>query len=338
MRPGLSFAFVVPPLEGPQTGGTIYNRKLIGALHELGVRCTVAARDQALDKTWNVDVLWVDSLYLRDELLVPRLTRVDRTKLGLLLHALPSLIDNPAARAYDATSAEARALTMADLALVPSVTFAKFVRARLPHVPLLTLEPGVETPAARSAPRRARRALVAQHVVPNKQLHEWLGALARLLLPSDDFHIEVVGRLDLCPEYAERCATLVRAHPHLERVVRLIGERPQAELHLLMQESDLVISTSPFETFNMALAEARRLGVPLLAREGGHSATHVDPRAGGALARTHEELARLVLDSMREPSVLVEKRRLAESHKPRARSWSDAARELLDALSRATSA
>jgi glycosyltransferase involved in cell wall biosynthesis len=333
VHPSLTLGFVVPTLEGPQTGGTIYNRRLITALHALGTRCIVSSVDAAMTTRWNdAECVWVDSLYMEA---VPALRRRlhGSVKTGLLLHALPSQVAQPDAPHHEVTPSEARALAAADVTVVPSATFASFVRSRSPHAQLHVVEPGIEVFSESPSPRCERLAVVAQHVVPNKQLFEWLRALAPKLLPNDDFRIDVLGRLDLAPEHAERCLSLVRAHPQLDRLVRFVGGTTQADVHARMLRSELVISTSPFETFNMSLAEARALGVPLLARRGGHSQAHVEARAGGALAQDHEELSRLSIRWMRSPRMLSEKRRLAQANKPIPRDWIDAARELLEALS-----
>ena len=79
----------------------------------------------------------------------------------------------------------------------------------------------------------------------------------------------------------------------------------------------------------MALAEARTIGVPILARAGGNVEAHVNARSGGELVKTHAELARAFLELSRNPSALRARVQAARQLASPARSWFDAARDFV---------
>jgi glycosyltransferase involved in cell wall biosynthesis len=344
----VSHTFVVPPLNGPGTGGTLYNRGLIGALRALGTRCEVCTLDEATasDILERSRFVWIDSLYIAA---VPPLRKrllehaVEPPTLGLILHALPSFLESPQAPQLGTQrigSIEHAALRSVDTCLVTSSSFAKIVTPLAPTLRIVVIEPAVEwhaTPAGglRNAPGharpRGRYALLVNHVVPNKHVLELLDAIGPRLKDSDDFGFVIAGRLDLAPDYARACIARVCSNERTESRVRFLGGVAHEQLPSLIVGSDAFVSPSPFETYGMALAEARALGVPILARRGGHVAQHVDSRAGGELVDDVGSLASTALTWMRDAALLAQKRRLAQDHRrPRSpRTWSDVAQEFL---------
>jgi hypothetical protein len=77
----------------------------------------------------------------------------------------------------------------------------------------------------------------------------------------------------------------------------------------------------------MVLAEARTLGIPILALSGGNVARLVDPAAGGELLSSHSELAATFRKLCREPSEIRRRRIAAQNHALVPRSWANVARE-----------
>jgi len=84
--------FVVPPLHGPTTGGTRYNRGLLDALERLGERPEQLSLEQARRAVGEprTRTMWIDSLWLEE---LPGLARraSARWRIGLLTRALPTL-------------------------------------------------------------------------------------------------------------------------------------------------------------------------------------------------------------------------------------------------------
>jgi hypothetical protein len=133
--------FVTPPLDGPATGGTLYNRQLLAALGEFEQYSLAELPIQV-----RAEQVWVDSLYLAE---LPALRqRLDtKTRVGLLLHYLPSLLSNPQLRAANELSdVELRALEQADMVVTPSEFLRQLVLRLCPGKACACVSPGVEVP------------------------------------------------------------------------------------------------------------------------------------------------------------------------------------------------
>jgi glycosyltransferase involved in cell wall biosynthesis len=75
----------------------------------------------------------------------------------------------------------------------------------------------------------------------------------------------------------------------------------------------------------MALAEARAMGLPIVAREGGNVANLVHVETGGSLATDHAELARAFIELVRRPELLEARREKAARGALPPWTWSEAA-------------
>jgi glycosyltransferase involved in cell wall biosynthesis len=107
-------------------------------------------------------------------------------------------------------------------------------------------------------------------------------------------------------------------------------------------ESDLVLSASSMESFGIVLAEARTLGVPIIARAGGNVANLVGAESGGELVPDAAGVAAACVALARNPAELAARRVRARKHALSPRSWRDtavdferAAGELCAAIERA---
>jgi glycosyltransferase involved in cell wall biosynthesis len=320
--------FIVPDLSGPPTGGTLYDAQLIAALQRAGVRCRRwphcgGARPTARD----ADRFWVDSLYLEQ---LPQLrAELAGAPLMLMLHYLPSLVRlGREVRAAELTPVERNALSRADGYLVPS----SFMLGQLALLGLqhnaICVEPGVELPAqlaARVVAPGALRSVMLCNVTEGKGVLPFLAALGERLRHADRCSLEIVGATDREPAYASACRALCDATPALRSAVRFAGGLPHAAAIARLNAADVLVSASRMESYGMALAEARAMGVPVLARAGGHTAAQVEPAAGGRLVHDDAALAEALLDLVRAPAEL-ERRRAAAIATIRHRSWDDAAR------------
>src|SRR5450432_1866117 len=193
-----SRCFVVPALSGPITGGTLYNRELIGALSEAGPTVVIEPDAPALGAALALArSAWLDSLYLAQ---APRLRRERRHHFGLIVHYLPSFVAHARAVSLAELSGEERmALGAADGFLVTS----DFMRNALE--PLVTKERSifVVSPGTRAALAVGSRelgavlqAIVVASVVPGKGIESLLTALGAVLTPGDRLRLSIVGSLD----------------------------------------------------------------------------------------------------------------------------------------------
>ncbi|HEY6556703.1 MAG TPA: glycosyltransferase family 4 protein [Polyangiaceae bacterium] len=329
--------FIVPALRGALSGGTLYNRGLLGALdrRRLVFQRVDLERGRAILKRGTPGTYWVDSLYLDafSELLR---ARGARQQLGVLLHYLPTLVAHgDAATTADLSAAERCALAEADVLLVPSRTLRDAAsRFGAERQRILVVEPG--RPRVRAASPEPELhgvlAVMIGNVVPGKGVHALLVELARELQDRDALRLCVVGGTTRDPPYARRCLDAVENSPLLRARVSFRGELAPPEAVRAMATGNAFVSASVQESYGMALAEARTAGVPLLAHAGGHSAAHVDPDAGGELVSTHTALARACIRLARDPAEHARRIERALSQRYAPRSWRTVAGEFMAEL------
>jgi glycosyltransferase involved in cell wall biosynthesis len=327
--------FVVPALEGPVTGGTLYNRELGAAL--AGAGCPIAVCElggaELRRLLGEAQRVWVDSLYL-DAL--PELKRAASCPVGLIVHYLPTLVAlGRAVRPSELSATEQRALSAADAFLVTS-DFMREALEPLVATPqsIFVVAPGCRARLAPALPRSLRglRALLVGNVVPGKGIEPLLRGFAESLRSGDQLRLSIIGGLDADRGYAERCQRLVCESPALAERVTWHGALSPEQTLSELADAELLISASVMESYGMALAEARVTGVPILARSGGNVAWHVDERAGGELVASTAELVAACLALARAPAQARARIDNARRHALTARTWPEAAREFIAQL------
>lgn len=335
--------FVVPDLDGPVTGGTLFNRMVVASLERAKVACrvcpAVAARAE-LSHAGLDDVFWTDSLFLE---LLPDLARCRhrRARLGLLVHYLPSLVTSVVSRgpdlaSWDLSRSETEALSAADLVLVTGgymrgVVERALERGVVPPPRLLVVEPGRLSAGPVELPQPPVRAVLVANLLPGKGILPFLRSLAEQTLASDQYQLDIVGGADLDPDYAracERAADEGRLHGR----VRRLGERSPEATVRHMASCNLLVSASMMESYGMALAEARCLGLPIVANRGGNVDALVSERAGGEVVSDSSGLARAFLAVCRDPIELQRRKAAALADPLPPRSWTTVADEFLEGL------
>jgi glycosyltransferase involved in cell wall biosynthesis len=323
------YRFVVPDLDGPSTGGTVYNRELTRALSASGASVDVlgleaAERALALGEPGNY---FVDTLFLNE---LPRLDRLARenASLTLLAHYLPSLVRYGSDVARSVLSAEeARALEHTRRAIAPSA-FMRRTLERLSEPPpsVAVAEPGrlAAGVAPQPSPGGTLRVVVVAHLVPGKGVDRLLSALAASLEPRDRLTLNVIGSLTQDPAHAAACRVFATA-PALRERATLLGELSPAAVNQRIAECDLLLSASSMESFGIVLAEARTLGVPIIARVGGNVENLVQNESGGELVADAVGVAAACVALVRDPEELVRRRGLARARALAPYGWSDAA-------------
>jgi glycosyltransferase involved in cell wall biosynthesis len=317
--------FVTPPLDGPATGGTLYNRQLLAALGRFEQYSL-----ETLPEPLQAEQVWVDSLYLAElPALRPRLAA--STRVGLLLHYLPSLLSDPQLTAAEALSeVERRALEHVDMIVTPSEFLRQLVLGLCPGKPCVCVSPGVEVPQLGGSEVRDGGVLMVCNVTENKGVLPFLSELAQVVASAADFTLAVAGSLQLEAAYAQRCVELSQEHRWLREHVQFLGSLTQPALFDLIARASVFVSASRFESYGMALAEARALGTPILALAGGNVANLVAADSGGQLSGSPRALAEAVCQLMadeRERAVRLARARSSAS----ARSWGVAARDFVAA-------
>jgi hypothetical protein len=170
------------------------------------------------------------------------------------------------------------------------------------------------------------------NLIPGKGIRTFLEALIpyRSSLWELGVQIHLAGSDHLDPEYALSCRELLRV---LQPLVRYRGALTAPGMQQLYQESDLFLTTSGFETFGMAILEARATGLPVVGLSGGlgvHAASLSQTFATGTdmirfllhLAKNPHHLHRLQLLAQEEADQLVDT----------FPSWDTQARRLADFL------
>ena len=329
-----SRCLVAPPLAGPITGGTVYNRELCAAASLLGEPVDVFPLDapDSAARLSRARLLWIDSLYLDS---VAELKRGVSCPVGLFIHYLPSFVSlGRAARREELTQTERRALGEADAFLVTS----EFMREALeplvaPQQSIMVMPPGSH---ARLAPAGSAQraggpcALLIGNVAPGKGVLPLLEALGEWLRPSDHFQLSIIGSMDIDLEYAGRCRRRVLDSAELARTVKFLGAQSAEQTQLALRRADLLLSASCMESYGMALAEARVTGVAILACAGGNVAEHVSSASGGQLLSDPLQLALACLQLVRKPAELSVRVELARAQACKPVSWRSTARRFLD--------
>lgn len=321
--------FVVPDLAGPVSGGTLFNRMLMGALVSLGWSCTAVTNAKAeatVARLGPEDDLWIDTLFLDHFAALSAHTGAG-ARVGLLTHYLPSLVRHgDSLRAEQLSDAEALALREARMFLVPSA-FMRTTVERLSergHRPVLCVEPGRLAEKGEVIGGPPVRAALVANLVPGKGVEPFLASVAERIHDRDDFHLSIVGSATFDGDYAARCIRLGQ-DGRLRGRVRFVGALSPLETVRLMADCNVIVSASTMEAYGMAIAEARTLGLPLLARAGGNVANLVDPSVGGEVVSSADALAEAFLALCRNQCEQARRLDVARAHALPRRSWKDAA-------------
>lgn len=179
------------------------------------------------------------------------------------------------------------------------------------------------------------KVLMVANVLEQKGIRELLECLIEQVTEGDAFSVEIVGRLDVDPDYVAECLRLA-ALPGLTGRVRFNGVVAPDRMVDHYECANLFVSASKMETFGMALQEARAAGLPLLVFDGGNARQHVVDGAG-VVVSSMTELATRLVELSRAPEQL----RTMAARAERSREsnvvydWDSAARALLSALTSA---
>ncbi|HLV65471.1 MAG TPA: glycosyltransferase family 4 protein [Polyangiaceae bacterium] len=332
--------FVLPPGSEGISGGNLYNAALIAALRgvarvdTLGIEALPAAIDHG-----------EPGLYFIDTLCLPEAAGVlGRRRRGqsfvLVVHHLPSL--EPELAPNDARLERERALLPRfDLFLSTSAFTTELLAARgIARARVLTVPPAPPRVASRRRDYRPPLvALLVGNLIPRKALHPFLRALDERLPAELELRLDVLGRLDLDPEYARACLDCVRTSVALARTVRLRGPVEPHAMDAAYAAAHLFVSASRMETFGMAVQEARAHGLPILAVRAGYVQHHFVEGETGLAFESVSALADALVELARDPRRMgAFFARAQERRSQLDTTWSGAATSLLAQLATARAA
>jgi glycosyltransferase involved in cell wall biosynthesis len=304
----MRIAWVVPGRVDQPTGGYVYDRRVIDGLRSRGHRVDVV---ELSSNRWPVDPAAARELrsavrgagvVVVDELAHPALVgpRLDQPTVALVHHLRASEPAPGAARAV-ARTVERAALRCASAFVCTSRTTESSLRQLMGDgVPIAVAEPGpgllepIHPVVARERPA-ALRVLCVAHWTPRKGILEALDALA---MTSPHVRLDLVGQTDRDPIYAAR-VELALQRDEIVGHVRVHGAVGDLELATCYANADAFLLLSSHEGYGMAIADAIRFGLPVVAtRVGaipevacdGHEAILVEPGDARAAARALDGL------------------------------------------------
>lgn len=204
---------------------------------------------------------------------------------------LIGFVHHPLADETGLSDSEAAAMQRAEESLLPllrgavcpsRITADALLRYGLADDRIAITPPGTAKPAAiksRNVDHRPLRLLSVATLTPRKGHRLLIEALAALALDRGAWQLDCIGSTtrDLACVAALREA--IAAHG-LDANVRLLGERPPAQLDPAYDDADLFVLPSFHEGYGMALAEALAHGLPIIATTGGAIPDTVPDSAG----------------------------------------------------------
>lgn len=257
-----------------------------------GDAATLAATGARLQALSPGTLVMVDGLALGA---MPELAAELSTRLRLvaLVHhplGLETGLDPATATAW--LERERLALQHARRIVVTSAATAATLQALFAIAPtrITVAPPGTDpAPLARGGHAPTTALLAVGSVIPRKDFATLVRACARITdLP---WRLRIAGSLERDPDEAARVRASIAAHG-LDQRVSLAGELSADDLAAAYDGADLVVSSSRYEGFGMALAEALARGLPIVAADGGavgswlpaDAAVLVEPGSVDALA------------------------------------------------------
>lgn len=296
--------FAVPGDIDTRTGGTLYDKRVMAELHNMGWRVGHLAWPAAFPFPTGDDLATVtaslaacpdNALVMIDGLalgVLPHLAMAEANRLRLvaLVHhplALESGLAPNVAKRFRAS--ERLALSAVRHVVVTSEMTAATLAAEfgVPRERITVAQPGTDKPKMPvMRPSNDQLHLLSVGTVTPRKAHSVLvDALAQLT--ELDWHCTIAGSLDRDRETATALRQQI-AGLGLEARVTLTGEID--DLSSLYAQSDLLVSSSRYEGFGMAIAEALAYGLPIVAARGG-AVGDVVPADAGILVPADDPVA-----------------------------------------------
>jgi glycosyltransferase involved in cell wall biosynthesis len=308
-RPSLRIGLVIYGDLETLTGGYLYDRKLVEFLRSRGDVVAIFSlpwRNYGTHLFDNLSQRLIRSVsearldvLLEDELNHPSLFRLNRRLKAGVTHPVVSIVHHlrcselrPAWQNKLYRLVERDYLAGVDGFVFNSVTTRRtvenLIRNRKPSVVAFPGRDGVIPGITRaSVERRALetgplRILFVGSLIPRKELHTLLAALARL--PRDSWRLDVVGSPKTDPTYASRVSV------EIERLgigghIQLLGSLTGQQLTDCYSRNHLLAVPSSYEGFGIVYLEAMGFGLPALASTAGAAHEIITHDRDGFLVR-----------------------------------------------------
>jgi glycosyltransferase involved in cell wall biosynthesis len=326
--------FVLPEDHGYPSGGNLYNHFLLEALRKESFPFKVMNLDLAFrhSRENRTATYWIDSLYF-DRLADLRRKIKPLHHVFLVIHHIPSLY--PHLNREDAAKLRKHEQSIfhevSGFLVTSPFTKKVLEKRKILDKPIFIVPPALcLSPPKKRRKKEGFKGLIVSNIVQGKGILEFLESLARMLIPSDLFDIQIAGRLDIDPEYAKTCLELTDKKREIKQSVHFLGPLDKDKLKELYGKSTLFLSPSKMETFGMAIREALAFGLPVFAYAAEYSRKLINPGKNGCLFRSLNGLAQGCVRMIRQPDKLAKlnlnsfQNRLVTKY-----TWKDASRLFL---------
>lgn len=270
-----SLRLLVPANIRHNSGGNVYNARLVQGLRALGVEVEVTAVDGSWPEATAEERRRLRGLLgaggPQAEITAGTVTLVD----GLIACGAPDELEHAAAErqqtwvllhmpSISRPENEARSLRAATGVICTSTSAAKGIASLHGLTASRVALPGTDpAPVARGSDPPHIIAVAA--LLPNKDQLLTVEALARL--KEFAWTASLVGSDHVDPEYAEQVRAAVSAHG-LESRIRLTGQLTGEALDEEWSRSDLSLLVSRAEAFGLVVTESLAHGIPVIVRDG----------------------------------------------------------------------
>ncbi|GAA1942728.1 glycosyltransferase family 4 protein [Microbacterium deminutum] len=320
------------------SGGNVCDRRVRDGLIGLGWTVRVspvavdapAAAHQVLSHVPDGELVLIDGLVATRS---PAAVEVasERLRIVVLAHMVSAAFPDADPRDVDG---ERRALWVPRAVIATSAWTRSELLSRnlVPFSPVVVALPGSDDAVAATGTPSGGALLCVGVVAPHKGQDTLVEALANLE-PGAPWTCTIVGSLESSPEFAERVARLAEEAGLGDRV-RMAGVLGADELDRAYRRADLLVAPSRAESYGMAIADALRRGIPVVASSAGgipqtvarsHAAVLVPPGEPRALSTA---LQRWMVDPALRARLADEARR-GRSDLPR---WDDSIQRIAKTL------
>lgn len=330
--------FVVPEgIDDPQrvSGGNVYDARVRDGLAALGWRVHTVetapdAAAPALAEAPDGALVLVDGLVAARSAAAVE-AEAPRLRLVVLAHMVAAAF--PEADP-DIVAGEARALAAAGRIVATSAwTRRELVRRGIADADRIAVAPpGTDAAAPARGTSRGGAMLCLGVVAPHKGQDVLLDALASLDAGAA-WTCTIAGSVEAQPAFAHRIAAKV-AEAGLGERVRMPGVLAGAALDSAYRGADLVVAPSRVESYGMAVAEALRRGIPVVASDVGGIREAVAPGAAAVLVPPGDvrALGAVLEKWMADPALRARLAAAARSGRAQRPSWSETAARIAAVL------